>query len=348
MKDLAKDFGGIPDFNIATWSGTDNTAAFAAAMAVGGRLTVSGNFYVPGGVVMNKPTILQGDTFGTSGIFGGPGATSDVVTMRPTAAASVFYDGWGITDLWINAHSTGRHAVRVDLTNPGVYFPVPFWERLFLNGGLGNAFRVDNPNAASFFCAKLEKLLITSGGVYLENCGDSLAMRDVVINSSAQVSGGPSYGIAASFVGGAVKASIEDCNIVANGGMCLLGGINFPAGQILLLNAERAKISALNSESAVGNFSMITLCGGSHNNIEDSSFNNHALTVPPILIEGGAALTVLDNNDVESGVGHVSIGPNSPGTALLGTNRWYNSSGAQVAPSISNQSPPLWVPQATQ
>jgi hypothetical protein len=343
MKDIVADYGAVPDFNRTTWSGTDNTAAFARAMAGGGRITVAGNFYVPGGVVMSSPTILQGDTFGTSGLFGAPGPSSDVVTMRP-GTASAFYDGWGITDLTINAHAAGRHAIRVDLTNPGVYFPVPFWERLFLNGGLGNAFRLDNPNAASFFAAKFDKLLITSGGMYLENVGDSMVIRDTVINSSAQVAGGPAYGIAASFVSGAVLAIIEDCNIVVNGGPCPIGGISFPSvGAILLLNAGRPKISRLNSEAS-GPASMITLCGTASATVSGCSLNNHGLAAP-VLIEASATDTILDNNDIEAtGFPHVLIGPNCPKVAILGTNKFYASSGVMSAPVISNQSPPLWNP----
>ena len=342
MKDIIADFGAVPDFNQTTWTGTDNTAAFACAMAAGGRVTAAGKFYVPGGVVMSMPTILQGDCFGTSGIYGGPG--TDVVTMKPNLAVSAFVDGWGITDLTVQAHPTGRHAICVDLSNPGAYFPVPFWERLFLNGGLGNGFRLINPNAASFFAPKFEKLLITSGGMCLENVGDSMTMRDLVINSSAQISGCPSYGIAASFVGGSVLATIEDCNIVVNGGLCQLGGFNFPAGAIVLLNACRPKISRLNTEAS-GPSTLITLCGTSAALISGCSLNNHGISVP-ILIEGGAALTVIDDNDIESsGFPHVSIAPSCPGNLITGTNRWYDSSGNQITPVISNQSPPLLVPQ---
>ena len=317
MKNIIADFGAVPGL------ANNSQAAFDAAMACGGRIHVPEfPFSVPNGITMTKPTILEGDGWGSSQIYTGPGVPA--LTIRPDPTIP-FYDGWGVEELYFQP-AAGNHSILIDLAHPGVFLNKALFRRIFFQGTDGaNAIYLNNPvNNDGFFCSTIEECLSIGGGFNLPRAGDSLTIARNTLT-------GPGTGISASHVPGAAVMTIEDNNLTTQGGLLLLQFIN------------QARIIGNNCES-FGAAVQFILAACSNCEITGNEQNTHNATICTVL-ENGTANTIFDKNKMSAAT-HISIGPATPGTAVLGTNKFYDSvSGAAVDGIILNQSPPLWVPQ---
>ena len=334
MKNIITDFGAVPG-NVV-----DCTAAFAAAMLVGGKIFVPAGVYRVSAlsdacIVARLPTRLIGEGLGISIIL--PDAATapgvDAITYRPNVGG--VSDGWGMEDIGIApALGSGmRHAVRIDLTTSGAYLARSTFNRLGLTAGAGadSAFKLDNPtNTDGLFCGEICGKGIMYGGINLERCGDSFSIKDQTIT-------GPNVGIAISAVSGAAQCRIQDNNITSTGGAIFLEGCK--QAKVVGNQCEQSSVYT----GVLG--AMIVLSDCYDCKLDGNNMNSYGNTNCVIIENGSSSGNILRDNDMLTGAPyvHLAMGANCPGNALAADNRCYTA-GSWGAPltAIPASSLPMW------
>ena len=339
MYNIVTDYG-------ATGNGTtDDTAAFTAAMAVGGAIAVpAGTYRVSAAsdacIVATRPTRLVGDGMGVSIIMPDAATASgvDALTLRPAVAG--ISDGWGLQDIGIQPHAGSgmRHAVRIDLSATGAYLARGTFERMSLVAGAGadSAFKLDNPtNTDGLFCGEICGKGVIVGGINLCRVGDSFAIRGQTIT-------GPNLGISLQGVPGAAQVKIEDNNITSAGGAIFLQSM-----QQVLISGNQCEQSSVYT-GTLG--AMLVLSACSNCQVEFNNLNTYG-NLDCVIIENGASSgNIVRANILTAGAPyyHVALGASCPGNAIADDNRcYYQPSGGSMGPSatvsaIPASSLPMW------
>ncbi len=153
-----KDYGTKGDWNTSTHTGTDDTAAFNAALAVAGSTT--GRVYIPPGVYKLSDEIELPSGIVIEGASTGYNAGKTRI-YQATAGKAAFVIGegrWGITirDLWLSGtdifgtYAAGSYGIKIQGANPNSSYRMFFsnlqftgWERAISAVSLAREWQID-------------------------------------------------------------------------------------------------------------------------------------------------------------------------------------------------------------
>lgn len=303
MKNLINDFGADPTAQ------TDSSAAFQAALNYGGDIELGeGSFQIDEVCHATKPVRLFGEYTRTA-LLAGPSIPSNhaLIVVSPNTAYGADgyeFDGFQIAPL---GSSSSAAAICLNTTGSGQYLRGVKLRRLLISQMADQSVVSVNANQDGLAGLLVEQCTMM-GGIFLNNCGDSLQIKNNLISGSG-------IGVFASFVAGATTHSIVENNIVSKG------------GAVYLVNPQRTVIRENNIESSVYGYNggvdaQVYIQGAQQCDIVYNSFQggtvvgnarlnacnhvnvvrNRMFTAQPhkhILTQGGAANLNYDNQYVD-------------------------------------------------
>lgn len=334
FRDLV-DFGVKYDWDQVAYNGTDYTTTVQNAISdVRGLLRVSGKVLVNDTLTIPGDMIVQGIGRGISGFVFKTGFTTAKNGLVVTSGGVNPYDigrrGRGLSNFGIFAQSgtVGLVPIVIDM-NDGRFVNNYTIDQIMVDALWGGqkSLQLSSSGADGFFCGIIQNCSFFSGGLDLQDAGDSIR---VLYNT---ITGGAFHAVYYAPVSGAAQ-------FLGMGNSCTTDGGSFTA-----VNATQAQWIYNQCEQVnayVGSFgAMVTLSGSSNCDIIGNNLNARDFA-DCVLVTTGSAENVVDRNsmNVQTATPRYHYrSATSPGNTLGEANRYTNHNGGAAlslrSPAVS-------------
>ncbi len=324
----------IRNFGARGWgeSAIDSTSAIQAALNFGGDVYIpplaNDDYYrITSTLSITGPLRLFGAGYTSKIAVASTFPTdTDIIRIVPSALRPNMFYKLERFNISREPGNVPRDGVHIDLTgiataNAILNFDI---DRVYIDQTGRSSFRLTNPTNPDGFVASSIRGCELQSGIYLQNAGDSVLIKDNVLSNTK-------IGIESSFTSGAAQIIIENNNITS------------PLGAILLHNGIQVKILRNQIEQVVANGAADAACiwvkGDTAQiascEIRGNNINTMGNALFCIDVQDAKDSIIAENDMV--GYTHVRVGASALRTVIDSeSNKFYNTSYAHIPMVISD------------